>query len=485
MCRLKRFEELTEVGCRSDSRQTFAQATAGTGLQALEVTNGEVSLDTLNIHLDIPIVSKQGIGIPLALNMSYNSNSWGISGGSWVPNPVTPSGAIQNFWNVPSSTVSSFVGQFVTSDFNCSLDGEQIAVKIYTGYIDPSGTFHTIFNAPPLTAVQVGNCPPTTSYVAPLLDGSGLTVSLNINGDNSVITSSGFVYNLAGAATITDPNGNAISLSGSVYTDTFGVQEVTVSGGTYPATYTYPTSTGTAQVVVTYTLETLRTAFSCPGVTDFPATGNYPFPTKITLADTSSYSFTYESQIAGTITGRLASVTYPNGRVVSYQYTGPNNGINCADGSTAGLTRTVTGDAVYQYTRNTSTWLTTTLVSDYGAGLANNTNVYTFIQNSSNQTFLSKEVMNQGVSTPLMTKISCYDVSTSAGYCLGLGAPLYPIQYLYTYSLPAGATNYSLAVTTFDAFQNVTKSAAYDFGATTPTTQTVSSNFGSSWNGTS
>jgi RHS repeat-associated protein len=434
--------------------------------------------------LDIPIITKPGINMPFSLKMSYNSNSWGISGNAWVPNPVTNvSGFNYDFWTLPSSAISSFVGQLVTSSFYC----DPAYLPAYTGYIDPSGNLHSIVGAPPLTPVQAGNCAATTSWGTVLEDGSGLSVYLSLNNPNTVTTASGIVYSgFSGSPTITDPDGNTLSLSGSVYTDTFGVQEATVGGGTYPTTYTYPISTpsgaSTAAVTVTYTSETLYTNFRCRSVRDFPATAGYTFPTKITLADNSTYHFTYESQSAGTITGRLASVTYPNGRVVSYQYTGPNNGINCADGSAAGLTRTVTGDGVYQYTRNTSTWLTTTLVSDYGTGQANNTTAYTFIENSNNQLFLSEEVINQGSNTPLMTKIVCYFPNLGPSNCLSLNAPFYPIQSIYTYSLPAGATNYSLVVTTVDDFMNVLKTALYDFGATTPTRQTVA-DFGSSYNG--
>jgi len=471
--------------------QACAQATAGTGLQPLEPTNGEVALDTLNIHLNIPIVNKPGIGMPLSLAMSYNSNSWGVSAGYWTPNPEpNPAGLTYDFWNVPSAVASSLMGELTYGEFNCGLSGENIDLRTITGYVDSSGSLHSISIPTPLTTVQVGNCPVNTSLTQTFQDGSGLTIYLNVDATlDTVTTRSGNVYTVNAASTITDPNGNTISLSDSVYTDTLGIQEVTVSSTANSTTYTYPISTAsgpsTASVVVNYTAETLATKFGCSNVKDFPATSGYNFPTSVNLPDGSSYTFTYESQLSNTITGRMASITYPNGRKISYQYTGPNNGINCADGSTAGLTRTVTGDAVYQYTRNTSSWLTTTLVNDYGTGLANNTNVYTFIENSDNQMFLSKEVINQGTSTPLLTKIICYAPNGGPSNCLSLLAPFYPIQYVFTYSLPAGSANYSLVENTFDGLMNPLKTALSDFGTTTPTRQTVFSNFGYSWNGSS
>ncbi len=299
---------------------------------------------------------------------------------------------------------------------------------------------------------------------------------------------SGVVDNLNG--TITDVNGNNISsttgpnlFETGVVTDTLGVAEITVSNTSSATTYTYPTTTGTASVVVNYTGYTVQTDFGCSNINEFGPQTGVNFPTSIDLPDGSSYSFTYESQVSGTITGRIASVTYPSGELVSYAYTGPNNGINCLDGSAAGLTRTVTGDAVYQYSRNTTTWLTTALVNDYGSGHSNNTTVYTFTNASLGYGYpyiLTQKVINQGASTPLVTEVYCYN-SVLTG-CTTANTTL-PITQTDMYSTIAGMSTSSRSSKTFDKYMNTTKSAVYDFGSSTPTRQTVAGPYGYTWNG--
>ena len=90
----------------------------------------------------------------------------------------------------------------------------------------------------------------------------------------------------------------------------------------------------------------------------------------IVLADGTQYTFQYEptpdpnSQYPpGSTTGRLTSVTLPTGATVSYSYLGPNHGIVCSDGTTAGFTRT-TPDGTWTYVRSVSGTSSTTTVTD-------------------------------------------------------------------------------------------------------------------------
>ena len=61
------------------------------------------------------------------------------------------------------------------------------------------------------------------------------------------------------------------------------------------------------------------------------------------------------------MTGRIAKVTLPTGGRISYAYSGESQGINCSDGSTATLTRTLNDDPAG------STWTYTTS-TPHGAG---------------------------------------------------------------------------------------------------------------------
>src|SRR5207249_7876330 len=108
------------------------------------------------------------------------------------------------------------------------------------------------------------NCPTFQSSAnALILDGSGLTAQLHSDGTtNTILTKSGVTivparFTVDGGP-ITDANGNTITETSNVYTDSLGVQELTMSGlldGTHDlpfSTYTYPTSSGSASVTANF-----------------------------------------------------------------------------------------------------------------------------------------------------------------------------------------------------------------------------------------
>src|SRR5262249_19188497 len=117
-----------------------------------------------------------------------------------------------------------------------------------------------------------------------------------------------------------------------------------------------------------YTSYTVQTNFGCAGIGEF-SQANVSLITSLTLPDTTQYLFTYEQtpgQDATHVTGRIASVTLPTAGKILYTYTGGNNGTNCSDGSTSGLTRALQSrppatDGTWMYTRsaNGSNWNTT------------------------------------------------------------------------------------------------------------------------------
>src|SRR5258707_9137659 len=58
---------------------------------------------------------------------------------------------------------------------------------------------------------------------------------------------------------------------------------------------------------------------------------------QITLPDGSSMLIGYEHENgtdAGTVTGRISSLTLPTGGTINYTYSGPNNGYECGNGWT-------------------------------------------------------------------------------------------------------------------------------------------------------
>jgi len=466
-------------------------AMAQLGVQPTEAADGEITLDTLNIAINVPIVKKSGL-IPLSFNLTYNSNLWGPSGGVWESVPAGWGNSPGDGWSNPSIpwTIGAVMGQTTMCGAN--------DYAMYTGFLDRAGVAHAL--SPNIilssTGGTIGTCTTYSSWSGVIPDGSGITIKLAYGSSgntysatfpdgSTTITSNCAV--IPCTRTLTDVHGNTLSetynLTGSdIITDSLGVAELTYPLHAYGTanTYTYPTSTGTASYTLNFTKETIETAFGCSGVIDYPATSSY-IATSVDLPDGSSYSFTYESQVAGTITGRIASITYPSGEVVIYAYTGANNGINCADGTAIGVTRTVANDTSYSYVRSGTSFLTTTKISNVGG--AANTDVYTFIQESAAPyaRFLSKSVENQGASTVLRTTLFCYNGNQTN--CATATAPTFPITQKDVYTSLAGMSTSSRVSTTFDSYMNLTKVALYDFGATTPTRQTVLGPYGYTWNG--
>ncbi len=311
------------------------------------------------------------------------------------------------------------------------------------------------------------------------------------------------------------------------FTDTVGVGEVAVAPETFVGppnsqllgpsgpggpcaaggtqTYTYPTSTGTASATVGCQQYTIATNFQCPvfdtATQAYVNAYEWPFidhvssfqaylPSSVTLADGSQYQFTYESQLPGTTSGRLANITYPDGSVVYYAYPGANNGTNCYDGSLIGLIRT-SPDGVTNYSRTQTgvavgshLYNTTTVV---GPAPAYNTSVYTFNQQPAGyhqSEFMVQEQDYQGLSTlnnPLKSVVYCYNGNQSN--CVTTSAPTYPITQKDVYTTLAGMSTSNRVSKTYDAYGNTTGVSFYDFGVSTFTRKMVLSNFGQSWNG--
>jgi len=335
-----------------------------------------VNLGNLNVHINVPVFSRAGRGMPFIYSLGYDTSVWypvGVSG-SQVWTPVSNWG-----WTSSTAAVTGHLSATETFSKTCPtfinpklppVDEETITAYTWT-YFDSFGGVHPFLGV--TTTWPSSPCGPagSTGLVATAPDGSGYT--LNANGNSaSVYTRKGTLVgpptdSFAGIGTLTDRNGNVISVdnSGNI-TDTLGTVALIVAGtGTpsSPVTFTYTAPNAhPASYTANYSSLTVKTNFRCSGIAEFgPTTEN--LLTSITLPDGSEYTFTYESTpgFSGDYTGRLASVTLPTGGLISYTYPGTNDGIECSDGSTASLTRTVNPGGEWQYTRSGSgtTWSTT------------------------------------------------------------------------------------------------------------------------------
>jgi hypothetical protein len=344
----------------------------------------------LNVHFTSPVIHKAGRGMPFTYDLSYDSSVYyaftdpntGVT--SWQP--VTNWG-----WRGITEASTGYLS-YTSRTVRCPgtpISAGQFSFT-YLGFVyhDPFGTPHPFTG----TAVDNSDCPPPGNTVSNLQtrasDHSGYYVDFNlVNGYQRVTSADGRVVNVPSLPNspgiVTDRNGNQLSAnSNGTFTDTLGNTVLTISGtGTQasPMYYGYTGTNGfitcpvagTVCVKVNYTNYTVHTSFGVSGVSEYPST-SVPLVSSIVLPDNSSYAFTYEktpgtcTPLAGTfsancVTGRIGKAILPTGGSITYVYSGGSNGI-FSDGSTAGLTRTISPGGQWTYTRSgTGTQWTTTI----------------------------------------------------------------------------------------------------------------------------
>lgn len=442
-----------------------------------------INLANLNAHITVPVFNKVGRGIPFDYNLTYESSVWypvGTSGSqTWTP--------IYNWgWSGSTQANSGYLNAN-TSTVVCSYIREG-TLEIPNGwkfteygfvYYDPWGVPH------PFTGMAVdysSTCSGTNSGVNSLAaDGSGYTLS-GAFGTLQLRTKSGKLVTPpfqtgTGVASMTDRNGNEISVSSSgVFTDTLGTTALTIAGvapSNTTFTYTAP-STANASYTMKYTAYNVLTNFGCTGITEYSATG-VSLVSEIDLPDqgvnaNDKYTFTYEAtpSHAGYVTGRLASVTLPTGGTITYAYTGANNGIECSDGSAAGLNRT-TPDGEWQYARSGSgaAW-TTTVTDPVSNQTAINFQSMTPVAGPPVAFYETERQIYQGSTsgTLLKTIFTCYNATTSS---CNSTAVVQPIAQRARYILWPGTGGLeSLTNTFYNSYGSVTEKDEYAYGVGVP-----------------
>lgn len=383
----------------------FASASSDGGPEIINRAN-------LNVMIPIPIFHKAGRGLPTNYNLVYNGLVWYPSGPSgnqyWTPVPgsgwqvpITPSGS-SAFMSSTAATWPSVVGSLAVVNsysYICSYSPWEVYFNMSNFvYTDPSGTPHPFPNA----TLNIACNGTVTGNTTTSSDGSGYQLNTSTSNKytglgETVTTPSGTQMVLgsltglvAGTAMIMDTNGNQItegtnSSGSATVTDTLGTTTITVTGGTDtngtpPTTltlaYTAPSGAG-ASYTIKWVSAYIRTNFGCSGIHENNSNLWGPLISEIDLPDGTKYTFTYEPTpgYSSTTTGRIASMTLPTGGTISYVYSGGSNGINCADGSTATLTR-YTPDGTWTYAHSGAT--TTITVPQMPYDSASNQQVYTF-----------------------------------------------------------------------------------------------------------
>jgi RHS repeat-associated protein len=449
-----------------------------------------INLGNLDVNWTIPIISKNGRGIPFVYSLQYDSDSVWIpvtSGGTttWQPQPNWG-------WPAPTSAVG-YVPTPVVSQLTltCKLIPTHTYVtkttRVYSGYVDVHGTLH---HAPGLTTLTLTGDPSCTSGQqngqASTDDGSGYTITIpygsspaTINATVKTRAGQTFTAPIGGGTPATwalDSNGNEITYNSSTgqFFDTINATTpalTVTSNWPTTTTYTYYAPSGSTQpIIVSYVQHPVQTHFLCSTVGDYGAStpiNNY-LVDKITYPDGTYYKFTYEPTTTGSpnVTGRIASVTLPSGGTISYTYTGSNGGINCADGTTLGFNRTTPDSATpWQYSRSGSNPNWTTSVTD-PLGTVATYNLYELTSTTTNGTtsLSTYTYYERNRTVGPETILTCYNAVYSGCTTATLSLPISQVDKYRTLDSQTSATE-----TKYDTANGgrLTEVKEYDFGVAT------------------
>ena len=464
-------------------------ATVGVG-EFSSLTGGvdQVNLGNLDIHLQIPLYTTAGRGIPVTYYLQYDSNFWTVADNALAQ---VSSNCGMFGWVYPtySQVLGSVSSASTQTACGPSLPYQQYIVYSTWSYTDPSGNTSSSPKLSYNECTGVGQVGNTWSKF-----GDQFYHIDTANPDADTVTNNdGTLYQMNGAANtavMTDRNGNQLGFSTASNNvsaiDTLG-HSVTISGlsgvccgSSTPAVLTYTNTTGGSEsVTINFTQFTVQTNFQLTNISDYGAHTWY-LPTSVVYPDGSSYKFTYEATPgdSGSVTGRLASLTLPTGGVVTYQYTGSNNGM-LLDTSAAGLTRT-TSDGSTTYARSNIVEQTgalnltlpissTTTATD---ALGNQT-VMDFVTGelygSFQDYFETRRRIYSGSSTLLRTISTCYNgVATP---CITTAVTLPFTSKTVTTTLDNSVS--MKTVTTYNTNELPTEVDVYDYGASSPLQKTL------------
>jgi len=434
-----------------------------------------INLANLNSHIAVPVLHKPGRSTNFTYDLSYDSAVWyPVTSGStkvWQ--------SVANFgWRGVTEIATGYVS-YSTWQGQCFDDAHRLrnfTVRDTWVYHDPFGTEHSF---PNLVLVLDGfGCSGITPvYSDTAVDGSGYSIAgATINSSRGTAITAP-VNTTSGTGSFTDRNGNQITTDGNGhFYDTLSstTSVLTVSGFGTPAspmTFTYTAPSGVAALyTMNYTTYTVKTNFGCSGVAEYGPT-SVSLVDRITLPDGSFYQFNYEPTpgFPGAFTGRLASVTLPTGGTISYAYSGGGtgvNGINCSDGSAAGLTRT-TPDGAWTYART------------IGAGAASTTTITApqlSYDTAANQTVIQfqriyetqRDSYQGAVSPPnlLQTVNTCYNGAASPCTATAITLPI--IQRAVIANLPGSGNQQSKHIDFFNTFGMPTETDDYDYATGAP-----------------
>ena len=450
-----------------------------------------IDLANLDVHFEIPVFARPGRGIPFHYNLGYDSLVWMpvTSGGVTSWSPVNSNWG----WRAVTEAATGYVTYGTWSNLqSCPyrsggvlLYGATTTTYSYFAYHDPAGGVHAF---PGTVTVYSVNNPSEcgSSYLTPIsnavtTDNSGYIISTNTSsalgqvtvharGGLSILTPA--VGSATGAGSVTDANGNQISVSSSgAFTDTLdsnGSHVLTVSG-TPPGnvTYAYAAPTGNqVSVTVSYVEYWVQTCFQISGIDEYPVT-EVPLVDKVTLPDGTYYQFTYEPTLgcgapSGRVTGRLASVTLPTGGQVTYSYEVSNSNDMTALGSPWYMQRSY-GGGTWNYwfsgqPGQPSTQTTTSVLDP----AQNETDLnFTGVYQTSSNTYTGNTLWGTS-RTLLKSTTTCYNGVFTNNCQTSIATP---ITDRYFYDDLTNQSIYSVKVDGFDSYGNDIWHQDYDYSS--------------------
>jgi hypothetical protein len=445
-----------------------------------------INLQNLNVGLHIPVMSKSG-AFPFKLAMSGGNSYVFDSGGTLAPGIIYTSLRIAAN-NLVGGLVP--VGYGTPTSATCPVaDGGGSATELGSWHIITNdGTFHPF---PATDVIYVGTtC--SSSFTDTTIDGSGFTLTVTSSGGTvsvgTISTSGGATYN---GDSFTDSNSNTLSYSAVTgnYTDTLGLTAATVttSATNVIGSIGWTDISGSPAVTPTYTSYTLESSFNCSGAIDYSDSGIY-LPTAFAFPDTTSLQLSWENNevTSSYKTGRLAKITLRSGSTVSFNYnpggvtSAPYN-LNCTYLIPNSMTRT-TSDGMVTYTWTKTTAGNTTTRLDIGKNKTvftfNSTPVLTEVQSYVNTGTVASPTYS---STPTKQIVYCYNTSSPTVSSCPTAVVQEPITEVDAFTTLGGMSTSSRQQTQYDGgpsgalphYGNVTYSAQYLFGATSPTRTTT------------
>jgi RHS repeat-associated protein len=428
-----------------------------------------VNNQNLNVFFAIPIASSPGRGLPLNLNLVYNSLVWQNLGGDWYPVADASGNSFSWGWqkNFPSGSISYSTS--TSPPAKCYQGGQfyWATTTYYSNYVytDPLGTPHIFpvnYHTSACPLWNGGTGPP--AYAG---DHSGYYLSQAYT--NPIVLGPNGQREGGSTSTATDVNGNfvtqtVVSSTETDWTDSVGNKALKViysPSATAPTSIQYEFLDGNGNYqTITLKLQaySIKTNFGC-SVVEYSGTAYLPYELDIPspVSGTIKYSFSYEATPgnSGYFTGRLQQVTLPTGGSYQYIYSATNDGINCSDGTTLGMNRIVNDNngnsGTWNFVRNTSN-LTTTVTTPGLPDIPNKFDtVYTF--NSSGEEITRKIYANSPGTTVLRT--------INTGWATN-GTPSTSITILED-----GSTQNEIA-TTYDSNGLLDSATEYDWGTGSP-----------------